>query len=139
MATQERVTSTTTRLLHDSPAFSGFSCNDLAKAKAFYADALGLEVTEEMDILNLHLAGGGRVIIYAKPNHEPATYTVLNFPVKNIDEAVDALTETGVKFERYEGIKQDERGVARPPSPDQGPTIAWFRDPAGNILSVVQV
>ncbi|HET9847255.1 MAG TPA: VOC family protein [Candidatus Dormibacteraeota bacterium] len=141
MAQTERTTTTTSRLLRDSHAFSGFSTNDIAKAKAFYADTLGLDVTEQMGMLNLNLAGGGSVVIYPKPNHEPATYTVLNFPVKNIDDVVEALTRAGVKFERYEGIpdtKQDERGIARPPSPDQGPAIAWFKDPAGNILSVVE-
>ena len=140
MAQTERATATTSRLLRDSHAFSGFSTNDIAKAKAFYADTLGLDVTERMDMLNLNLAGGGRVVIYPKPNHEPATFTVLNFPVKNIDDAVDALTRVGVKFEHYgiPDIPQDERGIARPTSPDQGPSIAWFKDPAGNILSVVE-
>lgn len=138
MANQQRSTATTSRLLRDSQVFSGFSSNDLAKAKEFYGQTLGLEVTEDMGLLNLHFAGGGTHVIYPKENHEPATFTVLNFPVKDIDETVDALTSAGVKFERYEGLNQDERGIARPPAPGQGPSIAWFKDPAGNILSVLQ-
>ena len=125
-------------MLADSPAFSGFSTDDIATARAFYAGTLGLEVTEEDGMLTLHLAGGGRVLIYPKDAHEPATFTVLNFPVPDIDAAVDRLTAAGVTFERYDGIGQDDRGIARPPSPDQGPQIAWFKDPAGNILSVLQ-
>jgi catechol 2,3-dioxygenase-like lactoylglutathione lyase family enzyme len=121
-------------MLKDSHAFSGFSSNDIAKAKAFYAETLGLEVTEENGMLTLNLAGGGRVLIYPKDNHEPATFTVLNFPVDDIEQAVDALLKVGVQFERYEGSGQDERGIAR----DGGPSIAWFKDPAGNILSVLQ-
>ena len=139
--TEKQSVVTTVGLLRDSRAFSGFSTNDLAKAKAFYAETLGLDVTEEVGLLNLNLTGGGKVVIYPKPNHEPATYTVLNFPVKDIDGVVDALTRAGVRFERYEGvqdIKQDERGIARPPSSEMGPTIAWFKDPAGNILSVLE-
>jgi catechol 2,3-dioxygenase-like lactoylglutathione lyase family enzyme len=121
-------------MLKDSHGFSGFSTNDIARAKAFYADTLGLEVTEENDMLTLHLAGGGRVLIYPKDNHEPATFTVLNFPVEDIDEAVDALTKAGIEFERYEGSGQDERGIVR----QYPPPIAWFKDPAGNILSVLE-
>lgn len=121
-------------MFRNSHAFSGFSTNDTTKAKAFYGETLGLEVTEEMGLLSLHLAGGGRVIIYPKDNHEPATFTVLNFPVDDIDGAVDQLTAAGVEFERYEGAGQDERGIAR----QYPPPIAWFKDPAGNILSVLQ-
>jgi catechol 2,3-dioxygenase-like lactoylglutathione lyase family enzyme len=124
-------------MFRDSHAFSGFSSNDIPKARAFYGETLGLDVTEDGGMLTLHLAGGGSVIIYPKENHEPASFTVLNFPVADIDAAVDQLTAGGVTFERYEGMGQDERGIARPPSPDQGPQIAWFKDPAGNILSVL--
>jgi len=118
----------------DSKAFSGFSVDDIDAAKRFYGQTLGLEVSEENDLLTLHLAGGGRVLIYAKENHEPASYTVLNFPVADIDAAVDALSKAGVAFEHYEGFNQDERGIMR----DQGPPIAWFKDPAGNILAVLE-
>jgi predicted enzyme related to lactoylglutathione lyase len=121
-------------MFRDSHAFSGFSSNDIQKAKEFYAQVLGLEVTDENDILTLHLAGGGRVVIYPKEGHEPASFTVLNFPVEDIDQAVDALAKAGIQFERYEGFQQDERGIMR----DDGPPIAWFKDPAGNILSVLQ-
>jgi catechol 2,3-dioxygenase-like lactoylglutathione lyase family enzyme len=122
-------------MLRESRAFSGFSTNDMEKAREFYTDKLGLNVTEEDGALNLHLEGGGVVFIYPKDNHEPATYTVLNFPVKDIDEAVDALARAGIQLERYEGIDQDQKGVAR----SDGPCIAWFKDPAGNILSVLEV
>jgi catechol 2,3-dioxygenase-like lactoylglutathione lyase family enzyme len=121
-------------MLKNSHAFSGFSTNDIARAKAFYADTLGLEVTEENGMLTLNLAGGGRVLIYPKADHEPATFTVLNFPVDDIDTAVDELTKAGIEFERYEGSGQDERGIAR----EYPPPIAWFKDPAGNILSVLE-
>ena len=121
-------------MLRDSRAFSGFSSNDHEAARAFYEGTLGLEVTEENGILTLHLAGGGRVVIYPKPNHEPATFTVLNFPVEDLEAAVDRLVTAGVRFERYEGLDQDERGIARA----YPPPIAWFKDPAGNILSVIQ-
>jgi catechol 2,3-dioxygenase-like lactoylglutathione lyase family enzyme len=125
-------------MLRDSHAFSGYSSNDIPKTQAFYAQTLGLEVTEEGGMLTLHLAGGGRVIIYPKDNHEPATFTVLNFPVADIDAAVDQLTGAGVTFERYDGMAHDKRGIVRPPSPEDGPPIAWFKDPAGNILSVLE-
>src|SRR5437867_11526253 len=121
-------------MFRDSHAFSGFSTNDIVKAKAFYSETLGLEVSEEDGMLTLHLAGGGRVLIYPKENHEPAAFTVLNFPVEDIDSAVDRLTAAGVVFERYEGAGQDDRGVAR----QYPPPIAWFKDPAGNILSVLE-
>jgi predicted enzyme related to lactoylglutathione lyase len=121
-------------MFHDSHAFSGFSTNDIEKAKAFYSKTLRLEVSEENGMLTLKLAGGGRVLIYPKENHEPATFTVLNFPVANIEAAVDGLTEGGVVMERYEDSGQDERGIARA----HPPAIAWFKDPAGNILSVLE-
>ena len=121
-------------MLRDSHAFSGFSANDIPKARQFYSETLGLEVTEENDMLTLHLRGGGRVLIYPKENHEPASFTVLNFPVDDVDAAVDQLTAAGVSFERYEGFNQDKRGIMR----DQGPPIAWFKDPAGNVLAVLQ-
>lgn len=121
--------------LSESQAFPGFSTNDVAKAKEFYAQTLGLDVSEENGLLRLNVAGGGRVVIYPKPDHVPATFTVLNFPVKDIDAAVDQLTAAGVAFERYPGIEQDARGVHR----TEGPALAWFKDPAGNILSVIQL
>ena len=121
-------------MFRDSHAFSGFSSNDIAKTRAFYADTMGLDVTEQNGMLTLHLAGGGNVIVYPKDNHEPASFTVLNFPVADIDAAVDRLTAAGVRFERYEGLEQDERGIARA----YPPPIAWFKDPAGNILAVLE-
>ena len=121
-------------MFRNSHAFSGFSANDIAKAKQFYGETLGLDVTEENGMLSLRLAGGGRVLIYPKDNHEAATFTVLNFPVENIDEAVDGLAKAGVEFERYEGMGQDERGIAR----EYPPPIAWFKDPAGNVLAVLE-
>ena len=122
-------------MLTDSHAFSGFAVDDLEAAKTFYGDTLGLQTStvDAMGLLTLHLAGGNDVIIYPKPDFEPATYTVLNFPVDDVDAAVDALGQRGVRFERYEGIDQDDKGIAR----GQGPTIAWFKDPAGNVLSVL--
>src|SRR6266487_379574 len=127
-------------MLRDSKAFSGFSVNDLQQAKKFYGETLGLEVVESMGGLQLHLAGGNAIFIYVKPNHTPATFTILNFPVADIDKAVDELVKRGVRFEHYNmpDLKTDEKGIARPPSPDMGPNIAWFLDPAGNILSLVQ-
>ena len=122
-------------MLDYNGAFSGFSSDDVAKAKEFYSDTLGVDVTEENGMLTLNLAGGGKVLIYPKENHEPASFTVLNFQVPDIDQAVDSLTKAGVQFERYEGASQDERGIQR----QYGPAIAWFKDPAGNILSVLQV
>jgi predicted enzyme related to lactoylglutathione lyase len=122
-------------MLGQSHAFSGFSSNDIPRAKEFYGQTLGLEVTEENGMLTLHLAGGGNVLIYPKPNHEPASFTVLNFPVADIDQAVDGLTRAGIQFERYEEAAQDEKGINRD---EYGPPIAWFKDPAGNILSVLK-
>ncbi len=123
-------------MLGDSHGFSGFSSNDIPATKAFYADTLGVQVDEQDGMLTLQLAGGGRVLVYPKDDHAPATYTCLNFPVADIDAAVDALAQRGVTFERYEGTAQDERGISRG---EQGPPIAWFRDPAGNIISVLQL
>jgi catechol 2,3-dioxygenase-like lactoylglutathione lyase family enzyme len=125
-------------MLEDSKAFSGFSANDIKKCEEFYAKTLGLKVSNEMGGLQLHLAGGTEVFIYPKENHEPATFTILNFPVDDIDKAVDELAARGVQFEKYEGFSQDEKGIARTTSPEEGPSIAWFKDPAGNILSVLQ-
>lgn len=123
-------------MLKDSKAFSGFSVNDIPKAKKFYGETLGLEVSESNGVLTLRLAGGASVLIYPKPNHTPATFTILNFPVDSVDKAVDDLTKRGVRFEIYNQpeLKTDERGIFR----NGGPTIAWFKDPAGNILSVLE-
>jgi predicted enzyme related to lactoylglutathione lyase len=121
-------------MLSDATAFSGFSAGDIGEEKRFYADTLGLKVTEENGMLTLELAGGQRVLIYPKDDHQPATYTVLNFEVPDIDAAVDDLASRGVELLRYEGYPQDERGVMR----EYGPPIAWFADPAGNILAVIQ-
>ena len=118
----------------NTKAYSGFSVDDVEKAKDFYGGTLGLNVTEENGMLGLHIADGGDILVYPKENHVPATYTVLNFPVDDIDNAVDELTELGVAFERYEGMNQDETGVMR----GDGPAIAWFTDPAGNVLSVLE-
>ena len=122
-----------------SKAFSGFSVDDLAKAKAFYGDTLGLAVSEEPAGLSLEIAGGRHIFVYSKPDHTPATYTILNFPVPDIDAAVDDLTGRGVTFQHYgAGMEQDEKGIFRGAERDQGPNIAWFTDPAGNILSVIE-
>jgi len=125
-------------MLKYSKAFSGFSVNDIPKAKEFYSGILGLEVKDNpMGLLELNLEGGNHIIIYPKPNHVPATFTILNFPVKNIDEAVDELINKGIRFEQYDGpIKTDEKGICR--SGGKGPNIAWFKDPAGNILSLLE-
>ncbi len=123
-------------MLIASKAFSGFSANDIAKAREFYGRTLGLEVSEEHGILNLHLGGGANVLVYPKANHTPASFTVLNFPVDDVDKAVDELTRRGVRFEIYNEpeFKTDAKGISRG---NGGPTIAWFKDPAGNILSVL--
>ena len=120
-------------MLANTPAFSGFAVPDIDAAREFYADTLGLKVTEEHGLLTLHLAGDRPTLIYPKPDHTPATYTILNFQVDDVGDAVDELTAIGVKFERYEGFPQDEKGVMR----GQGPDIAWFKDPAGNVLAVI--
>jgi len=121
----------------DTKAFSGFSVNDLAAAKRFYGQTLGIEVEEGPDGLRLKIAGGNPIYVYPKDNHVPATYTMLNFPVDDIDKAVDDLTAKGIKFEHYDNMT-DEKGIARGRSQKLGPDIAWFMDPAGNILSVLQ-
>jgi catechol 2,3-dioxygenase-like lactoylglutathione lyase family enzyme len=124
-------------MLADSSAFSGFAVDDIDTAKDFYGETLGLRTSvldAENGLLSLHLAGDRDTLVYRKPDHAPATYTILNFPVDDIDETVDELASRGVEFERYEGFEQDEKGIARGP----GPSIAWFKDPAGNILSVLQ-
>jgi predicted enzyme related to lactoylglutathione lyase len=118
-------------------AFSGFSSDNIQKAKLFYGDILGLVVKDgPMGILELHIEGSTPIIVYPKPNHVAATFTVLNFPVPDIDAAVDALSRKGIVFEQYGGeIGTDGKGVSRN---NGGPAIAWFKDPAGNILSVIQ-
>ena len=123
-------------MLGDSKAFSGFAVGDIKKAKEFYGRTLGLKVSESNGLLTLHLAGGNNVLIYPKPNHTPAMFTVLNFPVDDVEHAVDELTKRGVRFEIYDlpDIKTDKKGIMR----GNGPTIAWFKDPAGNILSVIE-
>ena len=122
-------------MLKDTKAFSGFSANDIGKAEEFYGKTLGLNVSESHGVLMLHLTGDNSVLIYPRPNHVPATFTVLNFPVKDVDQAVDELTKRGVRSEIYDlpDIKTD-KGIMR----GNGPTIAWFKDPAGNILSVIE-
>ena len=127
-------------MLRSSKAFSGFSTDDVEAAKRFYGETLGIKVTEENGLLTLHLDDGARpTLVYPKEDHAPATYTILNFPVADIDEAVDALVAKGVEFEKYPGSPQDEKGVMRGKADDMGPDIAWFKDPAGNILSVLVV
>ncbi len=121
-------------MLAKSKAFSGFAVQDIEQAKHFYGETLGLDVSADNGLLTLKLAGGRDTLIYEKPDFEPATYTVLNFPVEDIDAAVDELAQRGVEFERYDGFDQDEKGIMR----DQGPPIAWFKDPEGNILSVLE-
>jgi catechol 2,3-dioxygenase-like lactoylglutathione lyase family enzyme len=122
-------------MFRNTKAFSGFSVNDIQKAKEFYSETLGLQVTETHGLLSLHLAGGTTILVYPKPNHIPATFTILNFPVADIEEAVDQLTRKGVRFERYDGdLKTDDKGIFR----GGGPLIAWFKDPAGNVLSVLE-
>jgi catechol 2,3-dioxygenase-like lactoylglutathione lyase family enzyme len=120
----------------NTKAFSGFAVDDIEKAKQFYAGTLGLEVTEENGMLTLHVAGDRPILVYPKPHHTPASFTILNFPVDDIELAVDQLTASGVVFERYEGTPAatDEKGIFR----GGGPLIAWFTDPAGNVLSVVE-
>jgi catechol 2,3-dioxygenase-like lactoylglutathione lyase family enzyme len=123
-------------MFKNAKAFSGFSVDDIPAAREFYGTTLGLEVTDVEDMVDVALGTGAHVLIYPKPNHEPATYTVLNFPVDDVDAAVDDLASRGVAFERYDepDLKTDEKGIFR----GQGPTIAWFRDPAGNILAVLE-
>jgi catechol 2,3-dioxygenase-like lactoylglutathione lyase family enzyme len=126
-------------MLADSKAFSGFAAPDIEAARDFYRDKLGLDVTEYeeggLPLLTLNLAGDRPTMIYSKPDFQPATYTVLNFPVDDVEAAVDELSARGVQFEQYDGFDQDEKGIAR----GNGPDIAWFKDPAGNILAVLKV
>jgi catechol 2,3-dioxygenase-like lactoylglutathione lyase family enzyme len=120
----------------NTKAFSGFAVDDLERARKFYSETLGLETSvldEENGLMVLHLAGGRDTFVYRKEDFEPATYTILNFQVDDVEKAVDDLSARGVRFERYDGFEQDEKGIAR----DMGPEIAWFKDPAGNILAVV--
>ncbi len=124
-------------MLADAKATSGFAVDDVDAAKSFYGDTLGLDVSvleEEIGLLSLGLAGGRDTLIYRKEDFTPATYTILNFEVDDVDATVDELTSRGVTIERYDGFDQDEKGIARGP----GPYIAWFKDPAGNVLSVLQ-
>ena len=124
-------------MFENTKAFSGFSVDDVSEARQFYGETLGLRVSEEdepMSMLQLHVAGATDVLVYPKTDHTPATFTVLNFPVENIEDVVDELTGRGVRFERYDGAGQDEKGIHR----GEGPLIAWFKDPAGNVLSVIQ-
>jgi predicted enzyme related to lactoylglutathione lyase len=122
-----------------SEAFSSFSVNDLKKAKEFYQQKLGIDVEEQEEGLKLSFDGGSNVFIYPKSDHKPATFTVLNFPVDDIDDTVDKLTKAGINFESYEGeLKTDKKGIFRGATSDNGPNIAWFKDPAGNFLSVIE-
>jgi catechol 2,3-dioxygenase-like lactoylglutathione lyase family enzyme len=118
----------------NTKAFSGFAVDDIAEARRFYGETLGLMTSEEHGLLTLHLAGDRDTLVYPKPDHTPASYTILNFPVDDIESAVDELSARGVTFERYEGADQDEKGIFH----GGGPLIAWFKDPAGNVLSVLQ-
>jgi catechol 2,3-dioxygenase-like lactoylglutathione lyase family enzyme len=119
----------------NTKAFSGFAVDDLQKAREFYERTLGLRVSEQGGLLTLHLAGGRDTLVYPKPDHRPASYTILNFPVPDIDRAVEELAARGVRFARYDGFDQDDKGISRAAG---GPPIAWFTDPAGNILSVLE-
>jgi catechol 2,3-dioxygenase-like lactoylglutathione lyase family enzyme len=121
-------------MFDSSGAFSGFAVDDVPKARQFYEETLGMPVTEEYGLLRLSVANGSQVLVYPKPNHEPATFTILNFPVDDVAAAVDDLVARGVTFQRYQGFEQDDKGIFR----GGGPLIAWFTDPAGNILSVVE-
>ena len=126
-------------MLKNNRAFNSFSVNDLAQAKSFYAGTLGLDVKEMSVGLNITLAGGGETFVYPKPDHTPASFTILNFIVDNIDTAVDELTSKGVTFEQYGGhMSTDEKGVSRGAAAGHGPNIAWFNDPAGNIIAVME-
>jgi catechol 2,3-dioxygenase-like lactoylglutathione lyase family enzyme len=121
-------------LFENTKAFSGFAVDDVQKAREFYGDTLGLKTSEEHGLLTLHLAGDRPTIVYPKPDHTPADYTILNFPVDDIEEAVDGLAGRGVSIERYDGFDQDDKGIFR----GGGPNIAWFKDPAGNVLAVLE-
>src|SRR3954471_20378458 len=122
------------RMFKDTKAFSGFAVYDIEQARSFYGDVLGLEVSEQNGMLTLHLAGDRPTLVYPSDSHAPASYTILNFPVDDIDAAVEALAARGVTFERYDGFPHEDNGVMR----GGGPPIAWFKDPAGNVLSVLQ-
>ena len=124
-------------MFRDTKAFSSFSVDNLAQTREFYGQTLGLEIEEDPAGPILKISGGYNILMYPKDNHQPATYTVLNFPVKNIDQAVDMLVSKGIVFEHYDDIT-DEKGIARGFPDGQGPNIAWFKDPAGNILSVLE-
>jgi predicted enzyme related to lactoylglutathione lyase len=121
-------------MFENTKAFSGFSVDDLEAAKKFYGEVLGLKISERYGLLTLHLAGGRDTLVYPKPDHAPATYTILNFAVDDIDSAVDDLISRGVELAKYDGLGQDDKGINRA----GGPYIAWFKDPAGNILAVLQ-
>jgi catechol 2,3-dioxygenase-like lactoylglutathione lyase family enzyme len=128
-------------MLADSKAFSGFAVKDLDRAREFYGNTLGVRVEmldAENGLMSLHHAEGRETLVYAKPDHSPANYTILNFEVDDIDAAVDELAASGVEFERYDGAPQDEKGIMRGRAANRGPDIAWFTDPSGNILSVLQ-
>lgn len=122
-------------MLNPNDAFSGFAVDDIEKARQFYGETLGMEVAEEHGFLRLSIGGDKSVFVYQKDDHWPANYTILNFPVEDVDQAVDELTRAGVQFEHYDkpGFRTDERGIAR----GMGPAIAWFRDPSGNILAIL--
>jgi catechol 2,3-dioxygenase-like lactoylglutathione lyase family enzyme len=124
-------------MFEHTKAFSGFSVDDIPKAKQFYGETLGIRVSEEYGMLHLHIAGDRDTLVYPKEDHTPATFTILNFPVDDVEQAVDELSNKGATFEHYENAT-DERGILRGISNNRGPDIAWFKDPAGNILSVLQ-
>jgi catechol 2,3-dioxygenase-like lactoylglutathione lyase family enzyme len=136
MKTAESEVLTERAIFKKTRAFSSFSVDDLPEAKEFYSETLGLEVIEKPMGLELHIAGGAKIFVYGKKDHQPATFTILNFPVDDVEEAVDELKRRGVRFEKYDqkDMKTDEKGIAR----GDGPTIAWFKDPAGNFLSVLE-
>ncbi len=123
-------------MFENTRAFSGFAVDDVSMARQFYSETLGLKVTEDNGMLTLHVAGDRPTLVYPKPDHKPASFTILNFPVDDVEAAVEQLSERGVRFERYEGtgVETDEHGIFR----GGGPLIAWFKDPAGNVLSVIQ-
>lgn len=127
-------------MFHDSPVFSSYSVKDLAQAKAFYQDTLGCTIKDVMMGLQMDFPNGSSVYIYQKDDHQPATFTVLNFPVDSIDTAIDELTQKGIAMERYDALwsSQDEKGVMRGKAEDMGPDIAWFKDPDGNVLAVLE-
>lgn len=124
-------------MLKNSKAFSGFSVKDIDEAAKFYGETLGLDVEVNDMGMTINIAGGNHLFVYPKEDHEPATFTILNFPVDDIDKAADELIAKGIVFEKYDGFGQDERGVAHAKSPKDGPSIAWFKDPSGNILSIL--